>query len=429
MKLKMWMQNRIQRGQLILIRSLTRGRIILGITGIISFIIFLILSGVSGVLADRQETQSMAGRWAGDGEKDVAQISCFFAQSARFSQDSVMSFEHRLDSALVEASITNDSENPGARLWASAYSATGSITLTSSRASVTVNAIGIGGDFFLFHPLELLTGSFFSGNDVMKDYCVIDEETAWQLFGSNDVAGQMITIADVPHVVTGVIRRETGRLPEAAGLDTSVAYVSYETLSQYGQADQIGCYELVMPNPVDKYALNYVKENIGVQERELEALENTSRYELPALLQVVGAFGTRSMNGKAIIYPYWENIARGYEDILALIMIIRALFLLYPVILIAAVLFISWKHRTWNSKTVYLYLKDKGERSMEKLRAARQRKGTRSEEDGEKPRKKRKEKPEKPGKERKEKKEKSRQNRKKNGKETGEDYEEQEEMD
>lgn len=407
MKLKMWMQNRIQRGQMILVRSLTRRRIILGITGIISFIIFLVLSGVSGALAGRQETQSMAGRWAGDGEKDVAQISCFFAQSARFSQDSAMSFEHRLDSSLVEASITNDSENPGARLWASAYSATGSVTLTSGRASVTVDAIGIGGDFFLFHPLKLLTGGFFSGNDVMKDYCVIDEETAWQLFGSNDVAGQMITIADVPHVITGVIRREDGRLPEAAGLDASVAYVSYETLSKYGQADQIGCYELVMPNPVDKYALNYVKENIGVQERELEVLENTSRYELPALLQVVGAFGTRSMNGKAIIYPYWENIARGYEDVLALILIFRVLFLLYPVILIAVMLFTSWKHRTWSSRTVYLYLKDKGERGMEKLRAARQRRKTQPVENGKK----------------------SRRNRKKNGKETREDYEKLEEMD
>lgn len=128
-----------------------------------------------------------------------------------------------------------------------------------------------------------------------------------------------------------------------------------------------------MPNPVDKYALNYVKENIGVEERELEALENTSRYELPALVQVILNFGTRSMNGKAIIYPYWENVARGYEDILALILIFRAIFILYPIVLVVSALFIAWKHRTWTSKTVYLYLKDKGERRMEKLRAARQR--------------------------------------------------------
>lgn len=378
-KLKNWMQNRIRLGSRIrsliggIVGRLTRRRILLGITGVISFVVFLALSGVSDVLSGGQETQSMAGRWSGNGTMDVAQVSCFFAQSAEFSPDSALSFEHRLDSAMVEASITNDSENPGARLWAAAYSATGSVTLTSNRASVTVDAIGIGGDFFLFHPLELLTGSFFSGNDVMKDYCVIDEETAWQLFGSNDVAGQVITIGEVPHIITGVIRRESGRLSEAAGLDTSVAYVSYETLSNYGKADQIGCYEIVMPNPVDKYALNYVKENIGVQESELETLENTSRYELPALLQVIMGFGTRSMNGKAIIYPYWENIARGYEDILALLLVFRAIFLLYPVILAVTALFISWKHRTWTAKTVYLYLKDKGERCMEKRRAGRQR--------------------------------------------------------
>lgn len=354
-----------------LLRYLTKKRIILGSTCILSLLIFALLSGVSSYLARAQEDQGMAKRWSG--ESDVAQISCFFAQSVKMSENSILSFEHGLDSALVEASIVSQSENASARLWADAYSATGMVSLTSNQATVSVNAIGIGGDFFLFHPVKLKSGAYFSGSDVMKDYCILDEETAWQLFGSNDIAGQMITIGGIPHMITGVYQREKGSLAGAAGLDEALVFVSYETLSKYGMANEIGCYEIVMPNPVKEYAYNYVSEKIGAAETEMEVVENTSRYTVTALLQCLTEFGTRSMSSKAIIYPYWENIARGYEDILVLILVFRILFVLYPagVVLIAAVL--AWKNKTWTAKGVFLYLKDKWERRLEEMRAKKRR--------------------------------------------------------
>lgn len=341
-------------------------RIILGISGAISFIIFCVLAGISSYLGGKQDSQNMAQRWSK--EKDVAQISCFFSQSAGVSENTLIGFGYQLESDLVAASIVSDSANPNARLWTDAYSATGKITLQSDNGSVTADAVGVGGDFFYFHPLELAAGSYFSGDDVMKDYCLVDEETAWQLFGSNNIAGQMITISGIPHIITGVYSREEGRLAEAAGLDGTVVYVSYETLTKYGQANEIGCYEIVMPNPVEKYAFNYVAEHIGVQETEVEVLENTSRYSLLALAEGLGEFGTRSMNGKSIIYPHWENIARGYEDILMLLLILMLLFIIYPVLLIVIAIVIAWKHKTWTVKSIYLFLQDKWERMLEKRR-------------------------------------------------------------
>lgn len=71
------------------------------------------------------------------------------------------SFEYSLKNVLQEASITETSENPSARLWVDAYSADGKITLVNGRNTLDANAIGIGGDFFLFHPLKLITGSYF----------------------------------------------------------------------------------------------------------------------------------------------------------------------------------------------------------------------------------------------------------------------------
>lgn len=62
---------------------------------------------------------------------------------------------------LQEASITETSENPSARLWVDAYSADGKITLVNGKNTLDANAIGIGGDFFMFHPLKLITGAYF----------------------------------------------------------------------------------------------------------------------------------------------------------------------------------------------------------------------------------------------------------------------------
>lgn len=347
-------------------------KIVLGISGGISFLIFLILLLVSNHLASSQLTQTMAERWSSDGK--ASQISCFFSVGSGITEDELIEFEHTIDNALTEASVVQESENPGARLWADAYSADGQVTLTNDKTSLTADAIGIGGDFFLFHPLTLLSGSYFSGNDLMQDYCVIDEDAAWQLFGSNDVAGMTVYISGNPHIVTGVIRRPSGRLAEAAGLDSTLVYVSYNTLTQMGTSYGINHYEVVMPNPVTGFAYNYVKEKLGSDEKEVEVVENTSRYSLLSRLKLIGQFGTRSMNGRAIIYPYWENIARGYADILMVLTLFGILFLLYPVGLAVVFFCIWWRHKGWTMKDVWHKLLDLAERRVEKIRENRKRK-------------------------------------------------------
>ena len=341
-------------------------KLLLSISGALSFIIFIILLAATNHMAQGQDSQQMAERWSE--KKDVAQVSCFFSSNSTISVERIEEFEHSLDNALLEASITQESENPGARLWADAYSADGKITLSSGKTSVEADAIGIGGDFFLFHPLQLLSGAYFSGNDLNKDYCVIDEDAAWQLFGSNDVAGMTVYIGGTPHLVSGVVKRPEGRLENAAGLDGTLVYVSYETLQQYGANNGLNHYEIVMPNPVSNYAANLVRESFGGEEKEVEILENTSRYSLLNRFKLIMAFGTRSMNGKAIIYPYWENIARGYEDIIALCTVFMVLFLLYPIVLLLVIFVWWWKHKGWTIKEVWNLTKDKCERLLEERR-------------------------------------------------------------
>ncbi len=328
--------------------------VILWISVLLSFMIFLILWGISSSIIKNQETQQMAQRWSAEG--DAAQISCFFSTNTNITPDTIEELEHNLDNKLQEASIAIESENPGARLWADAYSAYGKITVDSEIGSITAEAIGIGGDFFLFHPLKLLEGTYFSGNDLMQDYCVLDEDAAWRLFGSNDIAGQIVYISGIPHMVTGVIERDEGRLEEAAGLDSSVIYVSYDSLDKYGSHSGINHYEIVMPNPVKDFARSIVKDILGLDGQEVEIIDNSSRFGLLNRIQLIKTFGTRSMNGKAIIYPYWENIVRGTEDILLVLTLFMILFLVYPVIVITIKIIYWWRHRTWNMKSIWIKL-------------------------------------------------------------------------
>lgn len=344
-------------------------KLLFGISGAISFILFLILLAVSNHLGKMQTAQQMADRWSE--KKDVAQVSCFFSANANITIDRIEEFEHSLEGSLQEASITSESANPSARLWADAYSADGKITLSTDRGMVDADAVGIGGDFFLFHPMQLLYGGYFSGNDVNQDYCVIDEDAAWQLFGSNDVAGMTVYIGKEPHIVTGVIRRPGGRMEDAAGLDSTLVYVSYQTLDRLGKNNGLNHYEIVMPNPVSGFALNLVRENMGMEEKEVEILENSTRYSLLNRLRTAAAYGTRSMNGKAIIYPYWENIARGYEDIIAILTVFALIFVLYPTAIVLVIFIKWWKHKGWTMKDVWYRVKDKWERFWEKRRQNR----------------------------------------------------------
>ncbi len=342
---------------------------VLGVSGGISFVISLILLIVINDMSQSRASEQVAERWSSEG--GVSQISCFFSVNSNISEDRLIEFEHGIDSALAEASVLPDENNPDARLWVDAYSASGEITVSTDRATVNAAAIGIGGDFFLFHPEKLLYGSYFSGNDLMQDYCIIDEDAAWQLFGSNNVAGQIVTIRNIPHIVIGVIERESGRLAESAGLDSTVVYVSYSTLEKYGRSNGLNHYEIVMPDPVTGFAYQYISEKLGYDEENVEVIENTGRFSLLSRLKLIAAFGTRSMNGKAIIYPFWENIARGYEDILLALTFVWVLTLLYPVLLVVIFFCIWWKKKGWTVGEKACALKEHLENVRERSRIRR----------------------------------------------------------
>lgn len=287
-------------------------------------LIGILAHGIGGLMIGNLLSQSAADRW--DRSGGSAQVSVFFSDMMSMEADRLTAFGHQLDDKLTMDSLVPVRE--GARLWADAYSARGSVTLESNLSRIETKAYGVGGDYFLFHPLPLKIGaSYLTGSDSMQDRVLLDENAAWRLFGSYDVAGQEIIIGQGDHshigMVAGVVESEGGYLNQQAGAESMTVYLSYAMLKEYGWCENIQSYEIVMPNPIPDYAVSTVRETLGVDEDNAEIIENSSRFSMINRLKILREFGTRSMNTRSIIYPYWENTARGSEDILAVLALIE----------------------------------------------------------------------------------------------------------
>ena len=285
------------------------------------------------------ESQKAAARFQGEGEERFAQVSVFFPEGKGQSEEGLYYFHQTLDTKLVEASLEAP---PDGKLYRYAYAAEGELTATGPRGNSTAAALGVGGDFFLFHPLELLSGAYIGGDDFMHDRVVLDEELAWRLFGGTDVAGLEILIGGEPYPVAGVVRREDDFATEKAYTGEGGLYMSYETLSALGRVQEIEMYELVCADPISGFVRSIAEEGFSTG----VTVQSTGRYGVEREFDILRDFGLRSMNTAGVVYPYWENAARLVEDYAALTLLLTLLCALYPAVLTLIVLILLTR-RGW----------------------------------------------------------------------------------
>ncbi len=329
-------------------------------------VVFLAVMFAGIALSKTQPAQLAASRWSKD--RDCTQISIFFSEMSAHTPDNIRELDFNIDKKLDEKAIAAATKE--ARRRVSAYSASGEITVRSRESEVTARAIGIGGDYFLFHPLKLITGSYFDGADLVKDHIILDLETASLLFGSGDVVGQPVEINGKRYYVTGVIEKDTGRLNDLAGNDSKVVYVDYETLEECDKKTSLNAYEVLLPSPVSHFGSDIVKDVVTEDATRYEMVENTGRFSWTRLIKRITAVGSRSMNSKGIIYPYWENMARGLEDMITPLCVIDLVLFSFVFVNICVLLVRMYTNRTIHKKDI----KDFIERRIEKYRKERARK-------------------------------------------------------
>jgi hypothetical protein len=293
---------------------------------IVSAIFFLAFNHLGNILTSQQAAE----RYRGDSSERYAQVTAFFPNGKEVKESDIFTFRMTIDSTLVENSIEAEK---GESLYEDAYSGTGEITVVSDRASATVTAIGVGGNFFDFHPIQLKSGSYFSGNDLMDDYVILDEELAWKLFGGTDLAGLTVSINDEPYVIAGVISREDDFASEKAYTDGAGLFMSYNRLNDL-TGNEITSYELVCVNPIKGFALSLLEKGFS----DSVSIENSGRFSISGIFDVLRNFGTRSMRSDAVIFPYWENAARYVESVMAIVLAIAILFAIVPAVTVVVII-------------------------------------------------------------------------------------------
>ncbi len=326
---------------------------------VVLVVLMLLIELVLWFKESKLQDQFVADKWEVD--TPVAQISCFFSNQSYISEDSIISFEHQLDDLLKTDSIAlpPEKEGTGAKLWVDTYSGESKVDVVFDGNPVNLNALGVGGDYFYFHPGKLLGGCYFQGSDYNHDYCVLDKEAAWKLFGSTECVGLVVEIYGQPFMVSGVIENPKGKIYEDAGLDKGKIILSYDSLTKLTGNVLINHFEVVMPNPVKQYAYNLIEKNIGIDENEFEIVENSTRFDKLKLLQHLKVIPNRAMNKKAVIYPYWENVARVREDQMSELTLLQLILLICALIIFIIIVVIWWGNRTYTFGSLVQLLRDK----------------------------------------------------------------------
>lgn len=323
-----------------------------------------------------------AETWRGDNTLRYMQVASFLPADAGKTEEDIFSFRQTLDQKMVDNSLESEGEG---KLYADAYSAFDKLTVSSERTSTELEAIGVGGEFFLFHPLELKSGSYFSEDDFMQDGVVLDETAAWKLFGGYDLTGLPVTIGSQSYVVLGVVSREDDRFTEKSMEDVGTIYLPFAQLQKQNENALITCYEVAMPNPVKQFALNLMKESFATE--DAETLEITNRFSVARMWNIYRQFGQRSVQEFPLSYPYWENAQRMAEDYAALYLLAAVGLILFP---LAMVVFYGSRllHRTFTvkRKALKLYIEtrveQRRENRLEQKMAAKQKQKEGSEADG-----------------------------------------------
>lgn len=253
--------------------------------------------------------QKAAERWQGDSPRRFAQVSCFLPGGEKLTRDQIHSFRGDMAKKLQAASLDPASEQG---LLHDAWCGFGSVTVANGRRSGVCRVVAAGGGFFDFHPLRLINGNYLREEDVMEDRVLLDRETAWLLFGASDLAGMSFSINGVPFVVAGVYEHENDAFSRMAAQNEMCIYMRYDAYEKlFPETAAIGCYELIMAEPVKDFAAGAVREKFPVKSAEFA--ENTYRFEAGRLLRQVFRPEARSMRLGAAVYPAWENAARAAE--------------------------------------------------------------------------------------------------------------------
>lgn len=286
----------------------------------------LLVSAAGCLIARRQIAGSVsaayqAERWAGESDMDFVQFSCYLGGGSETGLEQIYGLRQKLNESFVNEGI--QLEGAG-ELFCDAWSAMGKLHVSCDRADTDAEVLAVGGSFFDFHPMELLSGSYLRQDALNRDVVVLDELLAWVLFGGSNVAGMEVEIGGRPYEIAGVVRQDDSKAVQQFRSASPTVYLPYETYKAMASAG-ISCYEIVLPEPVKGYAEGVLSAEFPMGNGVMQKV--TGRFSLSGTWQLLRDFPLRGTQTQAVVLPYWENAAR-YEENRCVLWLLAAIWLL-----------------------------------------------------------------------------------------------------
>lgn len=298
---------------------------LLKLSGICALImvVSLIIAGIFELVVIHYENKleylDAGERWSAGGDR-FAVISLYTEEGSAFSSDQAVSWAYSMDAALLKSSVT---PVEGARSWAYSYSTQQTLSVKGPKSSTTAETIAAGGDFFIFHPMKIVYGSYFLNDESNPMGIVIDRNLAWKLFGAENIVGMTVEIGGSEFVVTGICEQESadGIYGYTYG-DRPRMYMSYAGYTiATGVDSDLTIFETALPNAVKGFAKNIFDSVVKVNEENSEVREVSDRFSLKNRFNNMKILKYSWIRGDKIEYPYWENEARVYDYYCAIFMI------------------------------------------------------------------------------------------------------------
>ena len=277
------------------------------------------------------QSQRQAERWAGESGLQFRQLSCVLSTGQTLEPDTVLSFREKAAKAVAEANLDLPSDGS----FCDAWSVSGTVKITGARGSFDAAALAVGGRFFDFHPYALRSGVALSESDLMQDRVVVDEQLAWMLYGSTELAGMRVQIGEAEYLIAGVVAQPDDRFTRALGERAPTVYLDYTNREALEESGTV-CYEIVLPEPVKGFAKRTVEDTFA---KLGMVLENTGRFTFWESMKRLKNFVTLGTRTQVVAFPAWENAAVCAENACALLRGAALACFVYPAAALLLILF------------------------------------------------------------------------------------------
>ena len=326
----------------------------------------------------RLYSQQAAERWESK-ETPYSEISLFYSDSYEAGKKTVEELRTGITKKLVEDTYFDPADTSGRRAYIDAYSGFADMVIERENVQLTGKVYGVSDDFFLVHPIPLLNGNYINpvekaseiGDGIDPFQVVLDENMAWNIFGSVNVEGMKIWIGGRVFTVMGVVEASQNKTEEMAYGNYDAAFIPYSAFALMDKKVNINCYEAVLPEPIKGYAMSTmgkaadivvdpeeeasgteVRSSLSFGKREL--VENTDRFGISSIWKYLKNKKYMSMKTTEIAYPFWENVARFEMERAGGIFKLCCILLILPVV---SVLFLlGW---LYSKRTVVFNAKNK----------------------------------------------------------------------